>query len=79
MFEVDGFERKDLLSESSVAHKPWTTQDSYFDVDPSVLRSLFVAGRSWISSSYYHSKEKYSDVGYNLACILTSVPYQRKK
>ena len=80
MFEVDGKEHKIycqnlcLLSKLFLDHKTL-----YYEVDPFlfyVLCEVDVVGRHHIVG--YFSKEKQSQENYNLACILTFPPYQRK-
>ena len=79
MFEVDGKENKIycqnlcLLSKLFLDHKTL-----YYDVDPFlfyILCEVDVAGCHIVG---YFSKEKQSQENYNLACILTFPPYQRK-
>lgn len=80
MFEIDGREHKIycqnlcLLSKLFLDHKTL-----YYDVDPFlfyILCEVDVKGAHHIVG--YFSKEKHSQEGYNLACILTFPPYQRK-
>jgi histone acetyltransferase MYST1 len=80
MFEIDGKEHKIycqnlcLLSKLFLDHKTL-----YYDVDPFlfyILCEVDVHGAHHIVG--YFSKEKHSQEGYNLACILTFPPYQRK-
>jgi histone acetyltransferase MYST1 len=80
MFEIDGKENKIycqnlcLLSKLFLDHKTL-----YYDVDPFlfyVLCEMDQAGLHHIVG--YFSKEKQSQENYNLACILTFPPYQRK-
>ena len=80
MFEVDGKEHKIycqnlcLLSKLFLDHKTL-----YYDVEPFLFYILCE-----IKDNHYHhivgyfSKEKISQENYNLACILTFPPYQRK-
>lgn len=80
MFEIDGRDHKlycqnlCLLSKLFLDHKTL-----YYDVDP----FLFYAMCELDDQGYHHivgyfSKEKHSQDNYNLACILTFPPYQRK-
>jgi histone acetyltransferase MYST1 len=80
MFEIDGKENKIycqnlcLLSKLFLDHKTL-----YYDVDPFlfyVLCEMDAHGAHHIVG--YFSKEKQSLENYNLACILTFPPYQRK-
>lgn len=80
MFEIDGKEEKlycqnlCLLSKLFLDHKTL-----YYDVEPFlfyILCELDAWGNHHIVG--YFSKEKQSTENYNLACILTFPPYQRK-
>lgn len=80
MFEIDGKDHKlycqnlCLLSKLFLDHKTL-----YYDVDPFlfyVLCEIDEDDQHHIVG--YFSKEKQSQEGYNLACILTFPPYQRK-
>ena len=79
MFEVDG--KKDkvycqslcLLSKLFLDHKTL-----YYDVDPFLFYVLCEKDRDGYHIVGYFSKEKHSEEGYNLACILTLPPHQRK-
>ena len=79
VFEVDGKACKEycqnvcLLAKLFLDHKTL-----YFDVDPFlfyVVCTFDVRGFHLIG---YFSKEKYSEAGNNLACILTLPPFQRQ-
>jgi histone acetyltransferase MYST1 len=78
MFEVDGKENKlycqnlCLLSKLFLDHKTL-----YYDVDPFMFYVLCERGENHHIVGYF-SKEKISQDGYNLACILTFPPFQRK-
>jgi histone acetyltransferase MYST1 len=79
MFEVDGQEEKIYCQNLCYIAKLFLDHKTlYFDVDP----FLFYVLCEWDERGYhpvgYYSKEKYSDVGYNLACILTFPAHQRK-
>jgi len=50
----------------------------YYDVDPFLFYVLCEIDDRGYHPVGYYSKEKYSEVGYNLACILAFPPYQRK-
>lgn len=80
MFEIDGKEHKlycqnlCLLSKLFLDHKTL-----YYDVDPFLFYVLCEQDQH--SNHHivgYFSKEKQSQENYNLACILTFPPYQRK-
>ncbi len=80
MFEIDGREHKlycqnlCLLSKLFLDHKTL-----YYDVDPFLFYVLCeVDEEDQHHIVGYFSKEKQSQEGYNLACILTFPPYQRK-
>lgn len=78
MFEIDGREHKlycqnlCLLSKLFLDHKTL-----YYDVDPFMFYVLCEVDNSHHIVGYF-SKEKLSQENYNLACILTFPPYQRK-
>ena len=75
VFEVDGKKNKIycqnlcLLAKLFLDHKTL-----YFDVDPFLFYVLCEADDRGFHPVGYYSKEKYSDVGYNLACILFAKP-----
>jgi len=80
MFEIDGKEHKIycqnlcLLSKLFLDHKTL-----YYDVDPFLFYVLCEMDSNGIHHIVgYFSKEKHSQENYNLACILTFPPYQRK-
>ncbi|CBJ27743.1 similar histone aceytl-transferase HAC108 [Ectocarpus siliculosus] len=79
MFEVDGGEQKEYgqnlcsLAKLFLDHKTL-----YYDVDPFLFYVLCEVDSFGFHPVGYFSKEKYSDLGYNLACILTFPSYQRK-
>jgi histone acetyltransferase MYST1 len=80
MFEVDGKENKVycqnlcLLSKLFLDHKTL-----YYDVDPFLFYVLCEVDQTGCHHIVgYFSKEKQSQENYNLACILTFPPYQRK-
>jgi len=79
MFEVDGAKSKFYsqnlcyLAKFFLDHK--TLQ---YDVDPFLFYVLCEYDERGYHFVGYFSKEKLSEVGYNLACILTLPPYQRK-
>lgn len=79
MFEIDGKEHKIycqnlcLLSKLFLDHKTL-----YYDVDPFLFYVLCEVDDEGSHIVGYFSKEKHSQENYNLACILTFPPYQRK-
>lgn len=79
MFEVDGKDNKlycqnlCLLSKLFLDHKTL-----YYDVDPFLFYILCEVDEKGYHIVGYFSKEKQSQENYNLACILTFPPYQRK-
>lgn len=80
MFEIDGKDQKlycqnlCLLSKLFLDHKTL-----YYDVDPFMFYVLCEADNDGFHHIVgYFSKEKQSQENYNLACILTFPPYQRK-
>ena len=79
MYEVDGKENKIycqnlcLLSKLFLDHKTL-----YYDVDPFLFYILCEVDAQGCHIVGYFSKEKQSQENYNLACILTFPPYQRK-
>uniref|UniRef100_A0A061SEI1 histone acetyltransferase n=1 Tax=Tetraselmis sp. GSL018 TaxID=582737 RepID=A0A061SEI1_9CHLO len=82
VFEVDGLKNKVycqnlcLLSKLFLDHKTL-----YYDVDPFLFYILTEADRARPDTHHivgYFSKEKVSHEDFNLACILTLPPHQRK-
>eukprot|EP01041_Mallomonas_annulata_P003804 gene3804-7569_t len=79
MYEIDGKEFKIycqnlcLLSKLFLDHKTL-----YYDVDPFLFYVLCETDQEGSHIVGYFSKEKQSQENYNLACILTFPPYQRK-
>eukprot|EP00736_Rhodelphis_marinus_P013717 Rmarinus@m.17477 len=79
MFEVDGKEQKlfcqniCLLSKLFLDHKTL-----YYDVEPFFFYILTEVDSSGYHFVGYFSKEKFSPDDYNVACILTMPPFQRK-
>lgn len=79
MFEVDGKDNKIycqnlcLLAKLFLDHKTL-----YYDVDPFLFYVLCEVDDAGAHVVGYFSKEKHSPEEYNLACILTFPPYQRK-
>ncbi|CAG7723688.1 unnamed protein product [Allacma fusca] len=79
IYEVDGRDYKlycqnlCLLAKLFLDHKTL-----YFDVEPFLFYVLCQVDRQGAHLVGYFSKEKESAEGYNVACILTLPPYQRK-
>lgn len=79
MFEVDGFEERIYCQNLCYIAKLFLDHKTlYFDVDPFLFYVLCEVDERGYHPVGYFSKEKYSDVGYNLACILTFPCHQRK-
>jgi len=79
MFEVDGAEEKIYSQNLCYIAKLFLDHKTlYFDVDPFLFYVLCEVDNRGFHPVGYFSKEKYSDVGYNLACILTFPSHQRK-
>jgi histone acetyltransferase MYST1 len=79
MFEVDGLEEKIYCQNLCYLAKLFLDHKTlYFDVDPFLFYVLCEVDDRGFHPVGYYSKEKYSDVGYNLACILTFPSHQRK-
>lgn len=79
MFEVDGFEERLYCQNLCYIAKLFLDHKTlYFDVDPFLFYVLCEVDNRGYHPVGYFSKEKYSDVGYNLACILTFPSHQRK-
>ena len=79
MFEVDGFEERIYCQNLCYIAKLFLDHKTlYFDVDPFLFYVLCEVDKRGYHPVGYYSKEKYSDVGYNLACILTFPSHQRK-
>jgi histone acetyltransferase MYST1 len=79
MFEVDGFPERTYCQNLCYIAKLFLDHKTlYFDVDPFLFYVLCEVDNRGFHPVGYYSKEKYSDVGYNLACILTFPSHQRK-
>lgn len=79
MFEVDGAVEKIYCQNLSYFAKLFLDHKTlYYDVDPFLFYVLCTQDDKGYHPVGYFSKEKYSDVGYNLACILTFPHAQRK-
>lgn len=79
VFEIDGARGRSycqnlcLLAKLFLDHKAL-----YYDIDPFLFYVLVEWDDEGCHPVGYFSKEKYSNEDYNLACILTLPPYQRK-
>ena len=79
MFEIDGnLERQYCQNLCYIAKLFLDHKTLYYDVDPFLFYVLCECDDRGYHPVGYYSKEKYSDVGYNLACILTFPCHQRK-
>mmetsp|Transcript_32399 Transcript_32399/g.73218 ORF Transcript_32399/g.73218 Transcript_32399/m.73218 type:complete len:412 (-) Transcript_32399:326-1561(-) len=79
MFEVDGAENKEYCESLCYMAKLFLDHKTlYYEVDPFLFYVMCEYDERGFHPTGYFSKEKYSDVGYNLACILTFPCYQRK-
>lgn len=79
MFEVDGLEEKVYCQNLCYVAKLFLDHKTlYFDVDPFLFYVLCEVDDRGFHPVGYFSKEKYSDVGFNLACILSFPSQQRK-
>jgi histone acetyltransferase MYST1 len=79
VFEVDGSEERIYCQNLCYIAKLFLDHKTlYFDVDPFLFYILCEVDERGFHPVGYFSKEKYSDVGYNLACILTFPSHQRK-
>jgi len=79
VFEVDGYEERIYCQNLCYIAKLFLDHKTlYYDVDPFLFFILCEVDNRGYHPVGYYSKEKYSDVGYNLACILTFPSYQRK-
>jgi len=79
MFEVDGLLEKIYCQNLCYIAKLFLDHKTlYFDVDPFLFYVLCEVDDRGYHPVGYYSKEKYSDVGYNLACILVWPSFARK-
>ena len=79
MFEVDGFEEKIYCQNLCYIAKLFLDHKTlYYDVDPFLFYVLCEVDDRGYHPVGYYSKEKYSDAGFNLACILSFPAHQRK-
>jgi histone acetyltransferase MYST1 len=79
MFEVDAQQEEIYCQNLSYIAKLFLDHKTlYFSVSPFLFYVLCELDERGYHPVGYFSKEKYSDVGYNLACILTFPAHQRK-
>jgi len=79
MFEIDGNEERFYCQNLCYIAKLFLDHKTlYYDVDPFLFYVMCEVDACGFHPVGYYSKEKYSDVGYNLACILTFPSHQRK-
>lgn len=79
MFEVDGRKEKMYCQNLCYLAKLFLDHKTlYYDVDLFLFYVLTETDERGCHIVGYFSKEKHSEEGYNLACILTFPPYQRK-
>ena len=79
MFEVDGRKEKVYCQNLCYIAKLFLDHKTlYYDVDLFLFYVLCETDERGCHVVGYFSKEKNSEEGYNLACILTMPPYQRK-
>ena len=79
MFEVDGQRARNFCQNLCLLAKLFLDHKTlYYDVDPFLFYVLTEWDEHGCHPVAYFSKEKYSAEDYNLACILTLQPYQRK-
>lgn len=79
MFEIDGFEQKEYCQNLCWLAKLFLDHKTlFFDVDPFLFYVLCEYDERGYHIVGYYSKEKESESGYNLACILIIPAYQRK-
>eukprot|EP01034_Spumella_vulgaris_P021694 gene21694-27744_t len=79
MFELDGAVEKVYCQNLCYFAKLFLDHKTlYWDVDPFLFYVLCTRDDRGFHPVGYFSKEKYSDLGYNLACILTFPCVQRK-
>eukprot|EP00891_Asterochloris_glomerata_P001111 jgi/Astpho2/1111/e_gw1.00020.9.1_t len=79
MFEIDGKREKIYCQNLCYLAKLFLDHKTlYYDVDLFLFYVLCECDERGAHVVGYFSKEKHSEEGYNLACILTLPPYQRK-
>ena len=79
MFELDGLHEKIYCQNLCYFAKLFLDHKTlYYDVDHFLFYVLCTRDRQGFHPVGFYSKEKYSDLGFNLACILTFPCAQRK-
>ena len=79
VFEVDGARARSFCQNLCLLAKLFLDHKTlYYDVDPFLFYVVCEWDEQGCHPVGYFSKEKYSAEDYNLACILTLPPYQRK-
>ena len=79
VFEVDGAQHKTYAQNLCYLAKLFLDHKTlYYDVDPFLFYVICEIDERGMHIVGFYSKEKLSDQGYNLACILTLPQYQRK-
>jgi len=79
MFEVDGAESTEYCQNLCYLAKLFLDHKTlYYEVSPFLFYVMCEYDERGYHPTGFFSKEKYSDVGFNLACILTFPCYQRK-
>jgi histone acetyltransferase MYST1 len=79
MFEIDGARARHFCQNLCLLAKLFLDHKTlYYDVDPFLFYVLCEWDDQGCHPVGYFSKEKFSAEDYNLACILTLPPYQRK-
>lgn len=79
MFEVDGRHHREYCQNLCYLAKLFLDHKSlYYDTDLFLFYVQCEVDTRGYHVTGYFSKEKFSEEGYNLACILTLPPYQRK-
>ncbi len=79
MFELDGEKQQEYCQNLCWLAKLFLDHKTlYYDVDPFMFYVLCEFDERGYHIVGFYSKEKLSDMGYNLACILTLPAYQRK-
>lgn len=78
-FELDGYVQKNYCRNLSLISKLFLDHKSlYYDIDVFMFYVLCRRDENGYQIVGYFSKEKISEQGYNLACILT-MPYEQRK
>lgn len=79
MYEVDGAKQQHYCQNLCYMAKLFLDHKTlYYDVEPFLFYVMCEVNDYGFHIVGYYSKEKYSEQGYNLACILTLPAYQRR-